>query len=72
MQGIKIEICIPPDRKKFVSIVMIGNRQFCELNQEDGILKWEFYPNDRNLPWVIDDELLMSVLKQALEKLPRY
>ena len=72
MNNVKVEIYIPPDREKFVSSIMIGGRQFCELNQEGGVLKWEFYPNEGDMPWIIDDETLMLALKKALEKLPRY
>ena len=71
MKKIKIDICSPPDKEELVVAIMVGNRQFCELNQEGGKLTWEFYPNENGEPWVFDNEDLMVSIESAIGKLRR-
>lgn len=67
----KMRICIssPPDREKLVAEFFLGNEQWAELNQEDGTLTLEVYPQRSGEPWRISLEEVLESLKEGKQRL---
>ena len=64
-------ICIssPPDREKLVAEIFFDDKQWAELNQEDGTLQLEFYPLPTGEFWQLGWDEVISALEQARYRL---
>ena len=66
---ITISISSPPHRERLVADIFVGNIQWAELNQENGVLTLEFYPRPDGKWWQLDYASVMQALQLAKERL---
>ena len=69
MPHIALDLATPPDRKKTVIQLMVGNEQIAEVNQESDTLKVEIYGRRDGQPWVLDFDDLAVALEHAKDRL---
>ena len=65
------EVCIssPPDRELLVAEIFFGHVQWAEINQEEGVLRVEFYPRPDGRPWIILYSEAVLALSEAKQRL---
>ena len=66
---LRISVISPPDREFLAVEIMIGAEQWAELNQEAGVLSFEFYPRRDGRPWRISYEDAVRALLEARNRL---
>jgi hypothetical protein len=69
LSPIRLELASPPDRKRLVLQVMIGDEQWAEINQDGKRLVLEIYPRQDGGPWVMDFDEAVNTLADAKNKL---
>ncbi|REK07874.1 MAG: hypothetical protein DWQ37_20945 [Planctomycetota bacterium] len=67
--SIKVDLASPPDRKRLVAQIMVGNEQWAELNQEQRDLELEFYTRSDGRPWVLSFDDAVGALNLARQRL---
>ena len=64
-------ICIssPPDREHLVAEIFFGEAQWAEINQEDRILRVEFYARPDGEAWRIELDNAIAALNEGKRRL---
>jgi hypothetical protein len=65
----EIEIISPPDREFLTVSIMISHEQWAELDQEDGVLSFEFYSRRDGQPWRLKCDDAIEALLKAKQRL---
>jgi hypothetical protein len=67
--SIHVDIASPPDREKLVAMIVIGDEQWAEINQEQNELELEIYPRQDGKPWIIPFRLAVEALERGRNRL---
>jgi hypothetical protein len=66
---IQVSIINPPEHKFLAVAIRIGNEQWAELNQEEGVFALEIYPRPDKQPWRISYKDALEALTKAKQRL---
>ena len=69
LNSFDIQIASPPDCDQLVAMILFGNEQWAELNQESQRLALEIYPRQDGKPWVFELDEALKALSIAKERL---
>ena len=66
---IQVAIVSPPEHKFLAVAIRIGDEQWAELNQEEGVFALEIYPRPDKQPWRISYQDALEALTKAKQRL---
>ncbi len=69
--NLTVSVISPEDREFLAAEIMVGDEQWAELNQEEGVLSLEIYPRRDGQPWRLNYDVALDALMKAKQRLVR-